>query len=325
VTPIAPDLDSPVGQIARPDFVRLFTDETVSQALERLRHERLGERIIYFYVTDSTQRLVGVVPTRRLLLADTSMRVGDLMLGDVTSVAESTPLREAIETLTGRKLLALPVVDSERRLRGVFDIGQYTEQAVDLERREEADRLFQLAGVHVEQQEHASVWHSFRLRFPWLLANIGSGLMAALISGVFNDVLAAVVALAFFVPVVLAVAESVAIQSLTLSLQALQWDLPARKQGAGRQLAVGSLIGLGAGTLVGAAGLIWLRLPGLALVLVGGLIVGASAGATLGYIMPRIVHAWNLDPKIASGPASLALADIVALTAYLALATVVLL
>jgi magnesium transporter len=209
---------------------------------------------------------------------------------------------------------------------GVFDIAQCTEQAIDLERREEADRLFQLAGVHIEQVGQASPLGAFRRRFPWLLCNIGSGLAMAAIGRFFGDLLAAVVALAFFVPVILAVAESVAIQSLTLSLQALQLGIaPAsRIGGAGRQLAVGSMIGLAAGALVGAAGLAWLRMPELAAALLGGLVIGAAAGALIGYAAPRLVHAWKLDPKIASGPASLALADLVSLTAYLGLAAALL-
>ena len=318
-----PDLDAPVRDVARTDFVRLYESENVAQSLLRLRHERLGERIIYFYVTGSDGRLAGVVPTRRLLLADPSTPVRDVMLKNVVSVHEGTPLRDAMRTLTERRLLAVPVVDEQGALTGVFDISQYSQQAVDLERREEADRLFQLIGVHLDPKVQASVMGAFRRRFPWLLCNIGSGLIAAVISQVFDDVLSKLVALAFFVPVVLAIAESVAIQSLTLSLQ--QLDMPGdARPGAGRQLAVGALIGLGAGAIVGGVGLIWLRQTDLAIVLLGGLFIGATAGAMIGYAAPRLVHAWKLDPKIASGPASLALADMVALTAYLALATLVL-
>jgi magnesium transporter len=321
-----PDLESPVGAVARPDFVRLYASESAGESLRRLRHERLGERIIYFYVTDTGGKLVGVVPTRRLLLADPASRIGDLMLRGVVSIAESTPLMDAIRTLTSRKLLALPVVDADGVLKAVFDIGQCTEQVVDLERREEADRLFQLAGVHIDRGEQVSLVRGFRQRFPWLLCNIGSGLAAAVISQMFDHVLAAVVALAFFFPVVLAVAESVAIQSLTISLQALQLATPVPPQpgGALRQLATGSMIGLAAGLVVGFAGLVWLRMPQLAIVLVGGLVIGAAGGAVIGYLAPRLVHAWNLDPKIASGPASLALADMVSITAYLGLAALLL-
>src|SRR5713101_2249410 len=75
-----PNLNTAVREIARNDPVRLLETETISQALTRLRHEGIGERIIYFYVTGNDGKLAGVVPTRRLILSDPTTLVGEVMV-----------------------------------------------------------------------------------------------------------------------------------------------------------------------------------------------------------------------------------------------------
>src|SRR5689334_15646047 len=82
----SPSLESAVSEAARRDPVRLLETETVSKALRRLRQEEIGERIVYFYVTDADSKLVGVVPTRRLLLSNPSTLVRDVMARPVLSV-----------------------------------------------------------------------------------------------------------------------------------------------------------------------------------------------------------------------------------------------
>src|SRR5205809_7988495 len=110
------DLNSPVRRLSRPDPVRLLETETIAQALSRLRSGSIGERIIYFYITDEGGKLVGVVPTRRLILSDPSALVGEVMVHPVFSIAGSEPFGNALEMLTARRLLAVPVVDESGRL-----------------------------------------------------------------------------------------------------------------------------------------------------------------------------------------------------------------
>src|SRR5262249_29143647 len=128
---------------------------------------------------------------------------------------------EVCEFFTLHRLLAFPVVDSERRVIGQVDVELYTNELSDLERHEGNEVLFQLIGVHLTTAQQASPVVSFLRRFPWLLCNIGGGVLAAFLSGIFEDELSRVVALALFIPVVLALAESVSIQSVTLALQTL--------------------------------------------------------------------------------------------------------
>lgn len=322
-----PDLSTPVREMARPDAVRLLETETVSEALSRLRGETVGERIIYFYVTDREGTLVGVVPTRRLLLSDPASRIGEVMVHPVLSASASEPAGRALETLTRERLLALPVVDDQHRLTGVLDISTFTQTLSDLERRKTAEEVFQLVGVQVEQEKNRTVWLAMGNRFPWLLCNIASGVAAAVIAACFGDVLKAVVALAFFVPLVLTVAESIAMQSVTISVQSVHIAKPESARPGRRlfrEMRVGTLLGIVSGGIVGLLGIAWWNTAALAAVLSGAVAIAGAIGAALGYSVPRLVHRWNLDPRIASGPAVLALTDIAAVASYFALAGMVL-
>jgi magnesium transporter len=306
-----PDLDRPVAGLAHVDYMQLFDWETVAESLDRIRGEHLGERVVYFYAIGDGDKLVGVVPARRLLVAEPNTLIRDILVSPVVSVPPNATLREAFQAMAGRKLLAVPLVDSEGRICGVIDTRHYSEEAVDFGQREVADRMFQILGFHIEGGD-SGIWQSFKSRFPWMICNIASGLAAAAITGEYSSVLKAVVALAFFVPVVLGIAESVSMQSVSIGLQSL--DSP---RGTFREIRMGPVLGLAAGALVGLVGWLALGMPMLGAIVCISIIFGAAIGALFGLYLPRLVHRWKLDPKIASGPAVLALTDVFTLAAYL--------
>lgn len=315
-----PNLDRPVSELAHVDYMQLFDWETVRQSLERIRGEHLGERIVYFYAIGKGDQLVGVVPARRMIVSSEQTLIRDILISPVISIPEHATLREAFEAMAGRKLLAVPLVDAENRISGVIDVRHYSEEALDFERREAADRLFQILGFHIDGDQNG-IWPSFRSRFPWMLCNIASGLAAAAITGAYSGVLKNTVALAFFFSVVLGIAESVAMQSVSIGLQSLDRHAGVGHGGAWFEVSMGPVLGLAAGILVGLVGWTAIGMPLIGMILAVSILFGATMGASLGLLLPRLVHRWKLDPKIASGPAVLALTDVFTLTVYLALAS----
>ena len=107
--------------------------ETVFQALARLRQESNADRAVYFYVTDADERLVGIVPARRLLFAEPAALVGEIMVHPVVSVTEGETFGAALALLAEQRLLALPVVDEQNRLIGTLDISGFTHTIWHLE------------------------------------------------------------------------------------------------------------------------------------------------------------------------------------------------
>jgi magnesium transporter len=317
------ELTDLVRQHMRRDFTRLRTEETVGDALIRLRSHPPEGRIIYFYVVDEADHLLGVVPTRRLLLSPAEKPIAEIMVKHIIAIPDTATVLEACEFFTLHKLLAFPIVDEKRHLVGLVDVELYTNELTDLERREGNEVLFQLIGVHLTAAQQASPLLSFRRRFPWLLCNIGGGIVAAFLSGIYEDELARVVALALFIPVVLALAESVSIQSVSLALQSFQGQRPtwaAILVKIRRELLTGLFMGAASALIVGLVSLIWLRHVQVMVCLLGGISAGVAGAAVIGLAIPNLLRLMKLDPQVAAGPIALALADMLTLLLYFNLA-----
>ena len=121
------DLNEPVTEHMRQDFTAVRRDHTVAETLAWLRRHPPPGRIIYFYVVDEMGILRGVLPTRRLVLAELDARVADLMVATVTALPAHATVLEACEFFILHRLLAFPVVDTNGKLIGVVDIDLYTE------------------------------------------------------------------------------------------------------------------------------------------------------------------------------------------------------
>ena len=315
-------LDQPVTQFLRFDYCRLRADQTVDEALADLRIQQPEGRIIYFYVVDDEDRLLGVVPTRRLLLSPPQTPIRQIMVPHVVTLPATATVRDACQRFLEHRFLAFPVVHQGRML-GLVDVDLFASGIDDLERTKEQEDLFQLLGVHLTAAEQASATISFLRRFPWLLCNIAGGVLAAILSAWFAGLLARVVALALFVPVVLALSESVAIQSVSLALALLHGQPPTLAGLLARlrsEAATGLLLGAACGALVSLVAFGWMRDPRLALTLWGGMGLGISGSAIFGLAMPYALRLLQRDPKVAAGPVALVFADMLTLAIYFSLA-----
>lgn len=317
------NLQDPVTARMHQDFTRFHLGQTVGEALDRLRREPPKGRIIYFYVVDEEGRLQGVVPTRRLILSPREQPLADIMVRRTVALPDRATVEDACEWFIQRRLLALPVVDAGKRLLGVVDMELYTDELGQLGEASNREHLFQLLGVQVTSANQRSPLLAFRNRAPWLCCNLAAGILAAFLSGVFESELNRVVALAFFIPVVLNLAESVSSQSVSLALQWLHGAPPAARSLMGKlrsELATGLLLGLASGSVLGLVALLWLGQFKVALCLVGGITGGVAGAAVLGISIPVVLHGLRLEPRVAAGPIALAGADILTILLYFNLA-----
>jgi magnesium transporter len=315
----AANLHDPILPLARPVPVTLRSGQTIAEALDAVRASASAADIHYFYVVDEPRRLVGVVPARQLLAAAPDQRVDEVMIKEVVAIPSWATVLIASEYFASRKLLAFPVIRDNGELVGVVDVSLFTTQVIDLA-RQTYDDIFQLLGVHATAMR--TPWTSFRDRFPWLLSNIAGGLICAGIAAQFETLLDHVVVLALFIPIVLALAESVSMQSATLTLQALSDDSvrPARIVGSlWKEARTAVLLGMSSAAVVTGVVYVWRHDLSGALV-IGGAIAGSMVMACLyGVLLPTLLRAFRADPRIASGPLVLASADITTLLFYLAL------
>lgn len=320
-------LDEPVSQYLHRGFAVLHQDMTASQALAAIRTQNPSEAIVYFYVVDTAGKLVGVLPTRRLLVAALEQPLSEITVRRVIAIPHTATLADACELFVLHKFLAFPVVDDQQRLLGTIDVNLFTDEVFDLAERERTDDIFETIGFRISQLQGATPLKAFTHRFPWLLATITSGILCALISGAYETTLAKAVVIAFFLALVLGLGESVSIQSVSLAIQALHATTPTWRWYFGallREVAVGFLLGLASGTI--AFLIVWLWRG----TIVAGAVVGSTvlfsflAACTFGISIPTALHALKLDPKIAAGPITLAATDVFSLLFYFSLATWVL-
>jgi len=332
-----PDFNAPVIEHARKDFPLLDAEMTVGQALERIRREGVGERVIYFYAVDEEQRLVGVVPTRRLLTAPLETALREVMVRRVVAVPAKATVLDACEFFVLYKFLAFPVVDEQRRIVGVIDANLFAEEV--LEAGDTQDRsgsrevvpigpeFFEALGFHLDQIRGASAWRAFRFRFPWLLVTVTGGTLSAILAGFFETTLAGTLIIAFFLTMVLGLNESVSMQSMSVTIHALRsvnvtWDWLAAA--FRRELATAVLLGVSCGFVVCVIAWVWRDDLPAAIVIGGSIALSLVTACAFGLAVPSLLHRFNLDPKIAAGPVTLALADFIALVIYFTSASLVL-
>lgn len=320
-------LNQPVMSVARTDVTRLRSDISVREALDYVRERGVGDKIVYFYVVDADDRLVGVLPTRRLLTAPLDQRLHEIMLGRVVTIPSDATVMDACETFLLYKFLALPVVDDQRRIVGMVDVGVLTDEVFDVTERERMHEMFESIGFRVSQVRDASPLRAFRFRFPWLLATVGSGTACALLAGAYAGTLAKSLVLAFFLTLVLGLGESVSMQSMTVTIQLLRSKKPTLGwyvRAFRREASTAVLLGAACGLIVGLTVWIWRGVVPAALTIGGSIVLSLLFACFLGLSVPVVLHVLRLDLKIASGPMTLALADIFTVVVYFTMAALVL-
>ena len=312
----AAQLHEPILPLARPPQVVLSPGQTIDEVLRVIRASASANSIHYFYVVDADERLVGVVPTRRLLTSEPDRTVAEVMVDHVVAIPDWATVLIASEYFATRRLLAFPVVNANGQLLGVVDVSLFTDEVIDLARRT-YDDIFQLIGVHGTAQR--STWDAFKDRFPWLLCNIAGGLMAAFIVSRFEHLLQEMVVLALFIPIVLALGESVSMQALSLTLQSFTDGpfVPKRLIAAlWKEFRTAASLGVGCGAVVAGVVIVWRGETVVAAVIFAAIALSMVVACLLGVAFPAILRVAKADPRIAAGPVVLAAVDVATLLFY---------
>jgi magnesium transporter len=246
------------------------------------------------------------------------------MVTRIVAIPSTATLLEACELFALHKFFAFPVIDEQHRIVGMVDVNLFTEEVLDLAEGEPPDDLFEALGFRVAQVRDASPLKAFRYRFPWLLASIASGTACALLARAFETTLAQSILLAFFLTMVLGLGESVSMQSMTVTIQALHATRPTLRwylRTLNREISTALLLGMSCGIVVAAIIWLWQGHVRAALSIGGSIVLSLFTACLIGLSIPSLLHALRLDPKIAAGPIALALADVLTLFFYFAMAT----
>jgi magnesium transporter len=311
---------SPVTTFIRRDPVTFKADLTVDEAIDRLRkNTEKADHVLYFYIEDAEGRLVGVVPVRRLLISEPQTRLESIMVTKLVTLDERATLEQACEVFVRHRFLSLPVVNAQGRLVGVVDATKVNDEMIDLTKKQASDEMFERIGLRLDAAKDASISNAFGYRFPWLTATLISGLLCALLASLYEATLAQSLALSFFLTLVLGLGESVSMQSMTVTIQQLRLQKPSLQWALfwfPRELITALLLGTACGGIVMLIVSLWRPSGREAFVLGGSICLAIVAACLIGRLIPFILHAWRLDPKVSAGPLTLGLADILTLTIY---------
>lgn len=188
------------GSLMTTEYVRLLADMTVAAALDHIRRVAIDSETIYTcYITDSSRHLLGSVTAKQLLISDPATRVGDIMKEGVIFAHTEEEREEVARRLDKYDLLAIPIVDSERRLVGIITV----DDAIDvITEASEAD-FQKMAAITPTETPYlktrvSSIWRS---RIPWLLLLMISATLSSTILSGFESALPAVLVL--FVPMLM--------------------------------------------------------------------------------------------------------------------------
>jgi magnesium transporter len=277
------------------------------------------ETIYYVYVVDHEGRLTGVLSLRELLLAPMHTRLADVMRRELVTVTPDMDQEEAARLVAKFDLLAVPIVDAERRLVGMVTV----DDAVDVLESEAAEDMLALAGTSEESDVRRSPMRSALARLPWLLVCVVGELMSGGVIRGFDRHIQDLARLAVFVPVVMATGGNVGTQSLATTIRAIatnEFGSLRAWQVIMREFGVGCLVGMLCGALAGLAAIVWLQDVRLALVLCLSMMLSQSVSSGMGAATPLFFRAIGRDPALASGPFITTLNDIGGLALYFGLA-----
>ncbi len=313
-----------VDSFMHDSFVALDESLTVDEALVQIRKIPDNNQVLYFYTKDSQNRLTGVVPARALLTSDTDQKLKQISLKDIIKVNAGSTMLEVAQIFANYKYLSLPVVDEDDQVIGVVDLKPFTRNKFDISNKILINDIFQAIGFRVSRIINAGALKSFRYRFPWLMSTVTSGLICAFLAGVFEYTLVKSIILAFFITTVLALGESVSIQSMSLSLQLIYvYDRVKLKRYFKillKEILVGILLGTSCAVVVFTISFVWKHQIISSVVIGSSIFASVFFAVVIGITIPILMHNVQKDPRIASGPLVLALTDICTILLYFLIA-----
>ena len=307
------------GRVMTPEYIALNENSSVKEAIEKVRKaaSESTELVLYLYVIDNNNKLVGVLSLRQLLLADPEKRLKDIMNPNVIKVTPSTSEEEVAQLAAKYDLLAIPVIDDNNHLIGIVTV----DDIIDILREQATEDFLRLAGTSSEEFLYKDQPLKIALvRLPWLLFTIVSSTLSGILLSWFDNTFDTALLLTF-VPVIMAMGGNVAGQTSTITVRALatgklQLSREEIKKYILRQIKIGIIIAFIASITAAI----------IAIIQNGKLIYAPSIGLALfiailwssvtGTCIPLIFKKVGIDPAIASGPLLSTLNDITGIIIY---------
>ena len=314
--------DDTAGGLMMSEVFKFRDDQTVGNVLRQLASDDEDferYRGQHPYIVDADGRAVGVVSLRSLLTAKRSDKLTSIMVPPLT-VPVDAPLDHLEDVFDEHPFLGVPVVDENGVLVGVVS---RTAVADAIRERSESESL-KRQGVVGDELRSMPLMLRSRRRLAWLTANIGLNIIAASVISAYEETLAAVIALAVFLPMVSDMSGCSGNQAVGVTMRELSLGL-VRPMDAFRvwvkEISVGVINGIALGILIGVVAWLWKGNPALGIVIGVALALNTMLAVSIGGVVPLLLKRLGQDPAAASGPLLTTITDMAGFFFVLSLAT----
>lgn len=317
--------DGQVGAIMDFELVSIRADVACEVVLRYLRRfESLPDHTDKIFVVDDNDVLKGVLPVRKLLVADPEERVENVMATDVVRFRPEDDVEEAALAFERYDLVTAPVVDANKKLIGRITI----DEMVDVIREESEADMLNMAGLQEEEDLFAPIWDSVKNRWMWLAINLCTAFIASRVIGAFEGSIAKIVALAALMPIVAGIGGNSGNQTITMIVRAMAMGQLSGSQARRllkKEVGVALVNGLIWGSAMGLISWLLYDSPGIGLVMVAAMTLNLLLAATVGVLIPVAMEKAGRDPALGSSVLITAVTDSGGFLIFLGLATIFLL
>lgn len=313
------------GAVMTSDYASIPSGTRIAEALDILRNTAPDKETIYqCYVVDASHRLLGTVSLKQLILAPANQLIDELMLRDIVCADVDSSQEEVARLISRYDLIALPIVNHDETMVGIVTY----DDAMDVAEAEATEDIHK--GATVGRLEttlrDASINELYRKRVGWLVVLVFANIFTGAGIAFFEEVIAANLALLFFLPLLVASAGNAGAQSATLLVRGLATgDVSGRDalKLLGREILVAGALGLTMSAAVMAVGVLRAGFD-VALVVSLTMMLVVMVGSLIGMVLPFALVRFKFDPATASTPLITTIADVSGVLIYFAIASAML-
>ncbi len=315
------------GGLMISEYLDYLVDQKIHDVhvdLQANRQEYVDYHVQYLYVTDQEGRLCGVLRMHDLLFLNHASLLQQVMISTPLKVTVDATLEDLRNFFEEHDLFGVPVVDADNRLVGVV----LPEAVEEARRKHSVHQFLGFSGiVGGEEFRSMPLLQRSGRRLSWLSLNIVLNIIAASVIALYQDTLAAVIALAVFLPMVSDMSGCSGNQAVAVSMRELSLGLVRPNELArvlAKEAGIGLLNGLVLGLMLGAAAWFWKGNPFLGLVVGGALALNTFVAVSFGGLIPLALKRMKLDPALVSSPLLTTVTDMCGFFFVLSFASVML-
>ena len=313
--------DDTAGGLMNTDAITIRARLTLDVVLRYLRrHEEIPAMTDNLIVVNRSDKFIGLLPLRTLLVSDPAVSVREMMLTDIEPIPADMPDDEVARLFERNDWVSAPVVDDTGRLLGRITI----DDVVDVI-REDADHSFMsMAGLDEDEDTFAPILKTTPRRAIWLGINLITAFIAASVINMFQDTIEKVVALAVLMPIVASMGGIAGTQTLTVLVRGIALGQISSSNQVwliNRELAVAAINGVLWASVVAVAASLWFGDWSIGLIIAAAMVISLITAGLTGAVLPLMMKRASIDPALAGGVVLTTVTDVVGFLSFLGLAT----